>query len=195
MSNRSLASLAAPRSIRDCSFIAMSGPGSATRTGTGANPRVPSDIRDAVAAAQLCAMTWSRPVGSSGSARSAASVTSRTSTSIAPAEVSNRAPAGPRGSAPASRSSSSCGVSSSRRRSTVSRSAVARWGRANRHTTASPPITTTGRDVCDSMRGIAWTSLSIAVPARLTTGIGFGLPDTRPRFRGRPLREDLASAA
>jgi hypothetical protein len=65
-----------------------------------------------------------RPVGSSGSWSRAASVTS--STWIRPAGVSTNAPDGPLRVAPVRISSSNCDGSSLRRRSTVSRSLVAR---------------------------------------------------------------------
>ena len=95
MSRRSVPSLATPRFITDCNFIAMMGPGSATRTTTGWSPSALSTNADAVDAAHACDWTWRRSVGSSGRSSISASVTSRTSTCTSPQGVRTSAPAGP----------------------------------------------------------------------------------------------------
>lgn len=176
----------------DCSFIAMIGPGSDTRTVNGGSLSAFSSKPEAVDAAQAWDWTCKRSVGSSGRSSISTSVTSSTSTCTSPWGVVTRTPDGPLGLAPVDTSSSSCECSFAARRSTVSRSVVARYGVDSLHMTARPPTRTIGRPVCSAMTGIALTSRVIELPASTTDGCS---PDTVPRLRWCPHVQDLPATS
>jgi len=134
-------SLSAPRSIVDCSLMAISGPGSATRAWASSKCSARMIIGVAMSAAHAWASMYKRPVGSCGRRARSESATSSTSTWISPIAVDTTAPLGPLGLPVPAIRSSSCGCCVSPCRSTMSRSVVARCAVLSRQTTARPPMT------------------------------------------------------
>ncbi len=192
MSSRSVDSFAAALFGSACSFVAMSGPGSATSTAdsmVGTSPPVARITnRVAVRMAQSWLSTYKRSVGSSGRSRSCSALISRTSTRTSPVAVLISAPAASVAAAPPANKTSNWPVSPLWRRFTVSISAVTRYDVPRRASTARPPTMVMGLPSMLSTWGITWTSVLIGAPRSSTV-----LPDTSSPLRWLPAVEDLAA--